>query len=95
MFKISIVEKPGQRRLVVEGKLMSPWAREVVQAWKEAAQQLEGRNLLIDLTNVTLISADGEEVLSELMQAGAKFTCAGVLTRHLVKQLARKHGCKG
>jgi hypothetical protein len=94
MFKISIIETPSERRLVVEGKLMSPWAREVVQAWKDGARQLEGRSLLVDLTNVTLIGPDGEEVLSELMQAGAKFACAGVLTSHLVKQLARKHGCK-
>ena len=29
MFKISIVETLGQRRVVLQGKLISPWAAEV------------------------------------------------------------------
>ena len=94
MFKISIVETPNQRRLVIEGRLVSPWTNEVLSAWAEATQQLEGRGLLVDLTNVTLISSDGEEVLAELMRNGARFSCCGVLTKYLVKRLARKHGCK-
>ncbi len=95
MFKISIVDTPNQRRLILEGKLVSPWTAEVMAAWRNAAGQLEGRSLVVDLTNVTLISCDGEEVLSELMRNGAKFSCGGVLTRHVVKQLARRNGCKG
>jgi hypothetical protein len=94
MFKISIVETPSQRRLVLEGKLVSPWTEEVLVAWGNAAQHLEGRRLLVDLADVTLISSEGEAVLSELMQKGARFSGCGVLTKYLVKQLARKHGCK-
>jgi hypothetical protein len=94
MFKISIVEKPNQRRLVLEGKLVSPWTEEVLMAWTKASEQLEGRSLLVDLTNVIFISSEGEEVLSQLMRKGARFSCCGVLTKHLVKQLARKYGGK-
>jgi hypothetical protein len=94
MLKISIVETPSQRKLVLEGRLVSPWTAEVVAAWKNAAEQLDGRSLVVDLTNVTLISPEGEEVLSELMRSGARFTCGGVLTRHVVRQLARRNRCK-
>lgn len=94
MFKISIVESPGQRRLVLEGKLISPWTAEVESAWRNAAEGLDGRKLIVDLTNVTLISSDGEKTLSELMRDGAKFACSGVLTRHVLKQLARRRLCK-
>jgi len=90
MFKISIVETHGQRRLVLEGKLVPPWTAEVESAWRHAAEQLQGRKLLIDLTDVTVISADGENTLFKLMSAGAKFSCGGVLTRHVLKQLARR-----
>ncbi len=90
MFKISIVETHGQRRLVLEGKLVPPWTAEVESAWRSAGEQLQGRKLLIDLTDVTVISADGENTLFKLMRDGAKFSCGGVLTRHVLKQLARR-----
>jgi hypothetical protein len=94
MFKISIVESPGQRRLILEGKLISHWTAEVESAWRNAAENLQGRKLIVDLTNVTLISPDGEKTLSELMKDGAKFFCSGVLTKHVLKQLARRRRCK-
>ena len=90
MFKISIVETHGQRRLVLEGKLGSPWTAELESAWRNAREQLQGRKLIIDLTDVTLISADGENMLFKLMSDGAKFCCADVLTKHVLKQLARE-----
>ncbi|MGC2108216.1 MAG: hypothetical protein WA655_01785 [Candidatus Korobacteraceae bacterium] len=74
----------------MEGKLISPWTAEVANAWRSAGEQLQGRKLVIDLGNVTFISPDGENTLFELMRDGAKFTCGGVLTRHVLKQLARR-----
>ena len=94
MFRISIVETPSQRRLVLEGKLISPWTTEVESAWRNAAGRLDGRKLIVDLTNITLISTEGEHVLFQLMRDGADFVCCDVLTKHVVKKLARKCRCK-
>ena len=94
MFKISIVEKQGQRRLVLEGKLVPPWTAEVESLWRNAGEQLQGRKLIIDLTNVTFISSDGENTLLQLMRDGAKFSCGDVLTKHVLKQLARRCQCE-
>ena len=93
MFRISIVEGRAQCRLVLEGKLVAPWTAEVENAWRSATEQLQGRKLVIDLRNVTLISADGENTLCELMKSGAKFACAGVLTRHVLQRIARRNRC--
>jgi hypothetical protein len=93
MFRISTIDTPGQRRLVLEGKLTAPWPAEVEGAFRHATAQLEGRKLLIDLRNVTLISADGENTLYELMKSGAKFACADVLTKHVLRRLAKKNRC--
>jgi anti-anti-sigma regulatory factor len=93
MFKISIVEDGRQRRLLLEGRLVGPWTAEVESAWKTAAENLQGRKLVVDLTNVTHIGADGEGTLFKLMRDGAKFSCRGVLTRHVLKQLARRCRC--
>ena len=94
MFKISIVETDGQRRLVLEGKLIRPWTAEVESTWRRAGEQLHGRKLVIDLTNVTLISPDGENILFRLMRDGAKFSCRDVFTKHVLSKLARRCRCK-
>ena len=94
MLKISVVETHGQRRLVLEGKLAGPWTTEVEKAWRDAGSRLQGRKLIVDLSNVTLISADGEDMLLRLMGEGAKFSCGGVLTKHVLKRLAQRGGCK-
>jgi hypothetical protein len=93
MFKISIVEDRSQRRLMLEGRLVRPWTAEVESAWKIAGEHLEGRKLVVDLRNVTHISADGECTLFKLMKDGAKFSSRGVLTKHTLKQLARRCRC--
>jgi hypothetical protein len=90
MFKLSTVETGAQRRLVLEGKLVLPWTEEVESVWRHAQEGLEGRELVVDLTNLTLIGPDGENTLLKLMRDGARFTCGGVLTKHLVKHLARR-----
>jgi hypothetical protein len=90
MLKISTIDTQSERRLVVEGKLIDPWLTELKRTWDNASEGLEGRKLVIDLHNATVISYEGENALYELMRAGAKFTCTGVLTRHLLKRLAHR-----
>jgi hypothetical protein len=95
MFKISIVDTPTERKIVLEGKLVNPWTAEVESTWRSAAADLDGRNLVVDLRNLTLISPEGENTLLSLMRNGAEFFCEGVLTRHVLKQLAQRcHGEK-
>lgn len=90
MFKISTIDSVRERRLVVEGTLVQPWVGELRRTWNDAGQSLEGRKLVIDLTNATLIDPEGEAAIFELMREGAKFNCSGVLTRHVLKQAAHK-----
>jgi hypothetical protein len=90
MLKISITETPSERRLVVEGKLIEPWIDELKRSWREAAEHTDGRKLVIDLNSATVISHEGQTVLFEMMKEGAKFSCGGVLTRHVMQSLASK-----
>ena len=90
MLRISIVERRKQRRLVLEGKLVAPWAHELKSAYDEASTGLNGRQLVIDVKSLISISEDGENVLLELMRAGASFRCPGVFTKHVLKRLAHK-----
>lgn len=94
MFKISITETPYKRTLLVEGKLIPPWTAELHRAWREANNNLDGRKLAIDLSDVTTINPEAEDTLFDLMKEGAKFTCCGVLNKHVLKRLARRSHSK-
>jgi hypothetical protein len=90
MFKISTIDTPSQRTLVVEGTLIGSWVAELRTTWKTASHELNGRKLVIDLGNLTVISIEGEGAILDLMKEGARFSRGGILTRHVLKQLTRK-----
>jgi anti-anti-sigma regulatory factor len=88
MLKITIIDTPDRRRLVLEGKLVAPWVAELRRECREAAADLRGRQIVIELRSVTYISEDGENVLLELMKDGVRFRSSGVFTKHIMKRLA-------
>ena len=90
MLKISIVEERKLRRLVVEGRLVAPWSDELKAACEGAETGLDGRELVIDLKNLTTISQEGETLLQELMQQGLKCRGCGVFTKEILRQVARR-----
>jgi hypothetical protein len=53
MLKISITDFRNQRRLVLEGRLAAPWTEELKTAYQKATTELEGRELVVDLINLT------------------------------------------
>ena len=94
MLKISTVDTASRRRLVVEGKLIRPWACELTNVWRQATADLNGRALVIDVRCLTAIDEDGENTLLEVMKQGARFRSCGVFTKQVLKRLARKIGRK-
>lgn len=90
MLKISLVDCRTQRRLIVEGKLISPWVAELKSACEEARAELYGRKLVVEMKHVTMISQEGENVILELITGGTTFRGRGVFTKHVLKQLTRR-----
>lgn len=89
MLKISVVESPRRCRLVLEGSLVEPWIAELLREYMKAKERLGGRELVVDLTNLTEISGKGEDAILELMGEGARFQC-GIFAKEVLKQLASK-----
>ena len=87
--KISFVESPRRRRLIVEGELVEPWVAEFTIACEKATADLRGRELVVDLRNITAINPEGEQALLRLMRAKVKFRC-GVFMKEVLRQLGRK-----
>ncbi len=90
MLRISIREVRNERRLIVEGKLIAPWSDELKTACDRARADLDGRELVIELTNLTAINQQGENALIALMSEGVKFRGCGVFTKQVLRQLARR-----
>ena len=89
MLKISFIENARQRRLIVEGKLIAPWAAELRRAYDVARTDLCGRQLVIEMKQITAIGQEGENVILQLINAGVKFRGQGVYTKRVLKQLIR------
>jgi anti-anti-sigma regulatory factor len=88
MLKITVVEDPRRRRLIVEGKLIAPWAAEVTTAYQTAKADLQNRELIVDLRSLTAISSEGEAVLLQLMRDKVQCLC-GVYVKEVLRQLGR------
>jgi anti-anti-sigma regulatory factor len=93
MLKISVINGPRQRRLVVEGTLVEPWVVELLSEYTKAKEHPDGRELVIDIANLSAISAAGEGALLKLIDDHARFHC-GVFTKEVLKQLASKRRSK-
>jgi len=90
VLKISSVETRTERRLVLNGSLISPWTAELQSAYDRAKTDLNGRELVINLDDITTISHEGENVLISLMNMGTKIRCRGLFTKLMIRQLARR-----
>jgi hypothetical protein len=90
MLKISFIDNRTRCLLVLEGKLIAPWAAELRSACEKARADLNGRELVVEMKHITTISQEGENVIVELINEGVKFCSRGVFTKHLLKELARR-----
>ena len=90
MLRISVIETSSQCRLALQGKLMDPWIGVLKMACENAVADLHGRELVIDVDQLTAISPEGERVLLELMEKTIPFRCNGAFDKEVVRQLAQK-----
>lgn len=90
MFRISVVDTAAQRRVILEGKLVAPWTVELRRFCEQAGAELNGRELVIDIKQLTAISQEGENLLLELMKKGFVLRSAGLFTKQVLAQLNRR-----
>ena len=78
----------------MEGKLVAPWATELRTACHKAKADLGGRELVVDLRGLMVISQEGENVVLELMNEGIRFQGSGVFTTYVISNIARRMDAK-
>jgi len=87
MLKISIVDTPAEHRIVLVGKLVGPWIRELQKVWEQAPPQLGNRTCVVDLNDVTLIDGSADSLLLTILKQGAELVANSTQNRWLIQAL--------
>ncbi|MEO6435053.1 MAG: STAS domain-containing protein [Tepidisphaeraceae bacterium] len=69
MLRVSTISEGDATTIKLEGKLLAPWCEEVARACREAAAG-EGKQVKLDLDEVTFIDAAGIELVRLLRRQG-------------------------
>lgn len=87
MLKITIQRKVGGTTLAVEGKLAGPWVKELESCWRSAASAHQMHPVRVDLSSVTFIDEDGNDLLKKMYREGAELVASGCLNRCIVERI--------
>jgi anti-anti-sigma regulatory factor len=87
MLRITVKEIATEQRWVLQGRLTKNSAPELVSNWQAARDRPSPCNRIVDLNDVTVIDKSGEEVLSMMIDEGARFVASGLYTKHLLQLL--------
>jgi ABC-type transporter Mla MlaB component len=92
MLRITVKEIAAKQTWVLQGRLTKNSIPELVLNWQDAQDRSSKCNRVVDLNEVTVIDKSGEEVLSMMIEEGAKFVASGLYTKHLLQTLLEQKG---
>ena len=90
MLRITVNETPTEKRWILQGQLVGPWAAELRTCWKKTHRAHVGRTCVVDLSDVTFIDNGGERLLRAMSKKGAQFLADGIYIKHVLEQLKSK-----
>jgi hypothetical protein len=88
MLRITVHEDGGQCRLELAGRLGGPWVTETENVWRSAP--CSGKEIEIDMRQVTAVDDAGRGLLSAMHHAGARLVAVGVEMTALVDEITGK-----
>jgi anti-anti-sigma factor len=90
--RITVQENPDVTTLKLEGRVIGPSTAEFKRAWETLALSLGSKRLLVDLSGVTHMDADGTRVLAEIhKETNADFLADTPMNKYIV-QTAKRMG---
>jgi len=89
MLKISAALTDNECRLFLEGALVGVGLEELRTMSNRLRAELDGRTLVVDIKDAAVISQEGENVLLQLINEGAKVRAHSVIARRVLQELAR------
>ena len=89
MLKITLQIESDINILVLEGRLMGPWVRELELCWRSADGRPQSHPMRVDLSSVTFIDAEGKALLTRMCREGAQLVTTGCLNKCIVEGIMR------
>jgi hypothetical protein len=85
MLRITVHQDGCQCRLELAGKLGGPWVAETEKVWRSVS--CSGKEIELDMREVTGIDDAGRELLIVMHEAGAGFVVEGVAMTALIEEI--------
>ena len=90
MLRIEIQEKPEATNFILEGKLKGPWAMELERCWQAVASAEQAKPVVVNLTAVTFIDAQGKGLLARMRGHGARLVAVGLMPCALIEEIEQE-----
>ena len=85
MLRITIHEDDKACRLELAGRLEGPWVLETEYAWRSSLRL--GRQIELDMRQLTRVDDAGRELLSAMHLAGARLIVEGVWMKSVIEEI--------
>jgi hypothetical protein len=85
MLRITVDQDDTSCRLKLAGRLCGLWVAETKRAWRSSP--CLGKQIEVDMRELTSIDDCGRELLSAMYQAGARLVVEGVWMKGLVEEI--------
>ncbi len=86
MLKITVKPRGRATTFALEGRLAGPWVAELDRCWRTTRAAGAGP-LVVDLSGVTFVDADGQALLRAMARAGAALQGSGCLISAIVHEI--------
>src|ERR1700753_2083915 len=87
MLRITVVDNPEGEKWILQGQLTGEFGSEFSTTWRSSLDRSTDRLRIVDLSEVTSIDRNGEEILRRMIHQGARCVATGIYTKHLLEEL--------
>jgi hypothetical protein len=87
MLRITVHNDVGATRLIIEGRLMGAWVRELEGCWRQATTAQPPPRIIVELTDVSFVDEEGGKLLKLMAAAGVELIATDVLMKALVEEI--------
>jgi hypothetical protein len=88
MLRISTYDTDREFVMKLEGALAGAWVGELDAFWREAAWALRGRQLRVDVRDVSHVDAAGRALMTTMYLEGVRFITAGCVMPEVVREIS-------
>ena len=72
---------------MVEGKLAGACVNELEKCWRATALTQSPRSLIVDLSSVSFVDANGKQLLACMHEQGIRLVATGLLAKCLIEEI--------